>query len=70
MYLLTNVIGVPVVAGVGLFFSFHAPANGHSETPDLALTARALASGIVALGVQAVFGTPGGREDEPGVFPS
>ncbi len=56
------------VTGVGLFFSFHALVNGHSETPDLALTAGALASGIVAFGVQAFFGTPGRREEEePGV---
>jgi hypothetical protein len=65
MYVLLNVIGVLGVTGVGLFFSFHALANGHSQTPDLALTAGALASGIVAFGVQAFFGTPGRREEEP-----
>jgi hypothetical protein len=64
MYVLLNVIGVLGVTGVGLFFSFHALANGHSQTPDLALTAGALASGIVAFGVQAFFGTPGRREEE------
>jgi hypothetical protein len=62
-YVLLNVLGVLVVTGVGLFFSFHALANGHSETPDLALTAGSLASGIVAFGVQALFGTPGMREE-------
>jgi hypothetical protein len=51
--------------GLGLFFSFHALANGHSETPDLAVTAGALASGIVAFGVQALFATPGMRDEEP-----
>jgi hypothetical protein len=63
-YVLINVIGVLVGTGVGLFFSFHALANGHSETPDLALTAGALASGIVAFGVQALFGTPGMHHEE------
>lgn len=67
MYVLLNVIGVLGVTGVGLFFSFRALANGHSQTPDLALTAGALASGIVAFGVQAFFGTPGRREEEPGM---
>jgi hypothetical protein len=57
---------VLVGTGVGLFFSFHALANGHSETPDLAITAGALASGIIAFGVQALFGTPGMKEEESG----
>jgi hypothetical protein len=63
-YVLINVIGVLLGTGLGLFFSFHALANGHSETPDLAVTAGALASGIVAFGVQALFGTPGMRDEE------
>jgi hypothetical protein len=66
MYVLLNVAGVLGVTGVGLYFSFRALAIGHSETPDLALTAGALASGIIAFGVQAFFGTPGRREEEPG----
>jgi hypothetical protein len=70
LYVLLNVIGVLGVTGVGLFFSFHALVNGHSETPDLAVTAGALASGIVAFGVQAFFGTPGRREEEPAAAPS
>jgi hypothetical protein len=68
-YVLINVIGVLVGTGLGLFFSFHALANGHSETPDLAVTAGALASGIVAFGVQALFGTPGMRDEEPQPLP-
>ncbi len=64
LYVLLNVLGVLGITGVGLFFSFQALASGHSETPDLALTAGALASGIVAFGVQALFGTPGQRDDE------
>ncbi len=63
-YVLINVIAVLVGTGVGLFFSFHALAQGHSETPDLALVAGSLASGIVAFGVQALFGTPGMREED------
>ena len=63
-YVLLNVLSVLVGTGVGLFFSFHALANGHSETPDLAVTAGALASGILAFGVQALFGTPGMRQDD------
>jgi hypothetical protein len=63
-YVLINVVGVLVGTGVGLFFSFRALAQGHSETPDLAVTAGALASGIVAFGVQALFGTPGMYEEE------
>lgn len=68
-YVLVNVLGVLLGTGLGLFFSFHALANGRSETPDLAVTAGALASGIVAFGVQALFGTPGMRDDEPGGSP-
>jgi hypothetical protein len=64
LYVLLNVLGVLAGTGVGLFFSFHALANGHSETPDLAMTAGSLASGIMAFGVQAMFGTPGMHEEE------
>ena len=62
-YVLLNVVGVLGATGLGLFFSFHALAVGHAEAPDLAITAGALASGIVAFGVQALFGTPGMRDD-------
>jgi hypothetical protein len=62
---LLNVLGVLVGTGVGLFFCFHALADGHSETPDLAITSGSLASLIVAFGVQALFGTPGMQEDDP-----
>jgi hypothetical protein len=68
-YVLLNMIGVLVGTGLGLFFSFHALAHGHSETPDLAITAGSLASGIVAFGVEALFGTPGMREEESGDGP-
>jgi hypothetical protein len=63
-YVLLNVLGVLVGTGVGLFFSFHALANGRSEAPDLAMTAGSLVSGITAFGVQALFGTPGMHEEE------
>lgn len=68
-YVLLNVIGVLAGTGVGLFFSFHALANGHAETPDFAMTAGSLTSGIVAFGVQAFFGTPGMRHDESSETP-
>lgn len=65
-YVLLNVVAVLAGTGVGLFFSFQALARGHSQTPDLAITAGSLVSGIVAFGVQALFGTPGVREEESG----
>jgi hypothetical protein len=68
-YVLLNVTGVLVVTGVGLFFSFRALATGHSQTPDLAMTAGSLTSGIVAFGVQALFGTPGMAEEQSGEAP-
>jgi hypothetical protein len=64
LYVLLNVLGVLAGTDVRLFFSFHALANGHSETPDLAMTAGSLASGIMAFGVQALFGTPGMHDEE------
>jgi hypothetical protein len=69
IYVLLNVVGVLVGTGVGLFFSFRALADGHSQTPDLAITAGALTSGIVAFGVQAFFGTPGMRDEQRGDAP-
>ncbi len=68
-YVLLNVLGVLAGTAVGLAFSFHALANGHSETPDLAMTAGSLASGIIAFGVQAMFGTPGMKTEEAGDNP-
>jgi hypothetical protein len=64
VYVLLNVMGLLGIAGAGLFFSFQALAVGHSETPDLAVTAASLASGITAFGIQAFFGTPGVYESE------
>ncbi|HKP89294.1 MAG TPA: hypothetical protein VJT75_04905 [Thermoleophilaceae bacterium] len=63
-YAIANVVVVLVATGVGLFFCFHALAEGHSSTGDVAFVGAALASGIIAFGVQALFGTPG-LEDEP-----
>ncbi len=65
-YVLLNVLGVLLWTGIGLGFSFHALANGHSRTPDLAMTAGSLASGILAFGAQALFGTPGMRHEDSG----
>jgi hypothetical protein len=64
IYVGVNVLGVLVATGLGLFFSFHALARGHSGTADLAITAGALSSGISAFGVQAMFGTPGMHDEE------
>ena len=62
-YAIANVVGVLVFTGVGLFFCFHALADGHSSTGDVAFVGGSLASGITAFGVQALFGTPGLAED-------
>lgn len=68
-YVLINVVGVLLATALGLYFSFHALATGHSQTPDLAVTAGSLVSGSLAFAVQALFGTPGMREDESGDNP-
>jgi hypothetical protein len=62
-YTIVNVVGVLLFTGVGLFFSFRALANGHASTGDTAIVGAALASGITAFGVQALFGTPGLEDD-------
>lgn len=62
-YTVFNVLFVLVATGVGLGFAFTALANGHSRAPDLAMTAGALSSGIAAFAVQALFGTPGLRDE-------
>ena len=68
-YAIFNVMFVLVAAGFGLGFAFGALARGHSRAPDLAITAGALAAGIAAFAVQALFGTPGlrpeGAADDP-----
>jgi hypothetical protein len=63
VYVLLNVLGVLVTTGLGLFFAFRALASGHSGAADLAITSGALVTGILAFGVQAMFGTPGMRDD-------
>lgn len=62
-YVLVNVLGVLVATGLGLAFSFHALARGNAGSADLAITAGALAAGICAFGVQAMFGTPGDTDE-------
>ena len=64
VYAIFNVLTVLLFTGVGLFFSFRALANGHAGDADVAFVGGALASGICAFGVQALFGTPGVEEDE------
>jgi hypothetical protein len=60
-----NVLGVLVATGLGLFFAFHALANGHASKADLAMTSGALATLVAAFAVQAMFGTPGLEGEEP-----
>ena len=66
VYPILNVVFVLVVTGLGLGFSFGALAAGHAREPDLAFTAAALASGTSAFAIQALFGTPGLRDEDPG----
>ena len=63
IYAIVNVLTVLFATGLGLFFSFRALAVGHSGAADLAMTSAALASGITAFGIQAMFGTPGLRDE-------
>jgi hypothetical protein len=63
-YAMINVITILVSTGIGLAAAFTALAKGHSGQVDVALTAGALASGVAAFAVQALFGTPG-VADEP-----
>lgn len=63
-----NVVFLLVVIGLGLGFSFAALARG-AHASDLAITAGALSAGIAAFAVQAMFGTPGLRDDPPGDGP-
>ena len=59
IYAIVNVLTVLLFTGVGLFFSFHALATGEAGQADVAFVGGALATGITAFGVQALFGTPG-----------
>ena len=60
-----NVVFVLVAVGLGLGFSLAALAHGSAHGADLAITAGALSTGIAAFAVQALFGTPGLRDDPP-----
>jgi hypothetical protein len=64
VYAIINILSVLVAVGVGLAFAFDALAEGHATDEDLPLVAGALATGISAFAVQALFGTPGLREEE------
>ena len=66
MYAIFNVIFVLVATGLGLGFAFGALAAGEAREPDLAFTAAALASGVAAFAIQALFGTPGLSDEGPG----
>jgi hypothetical protein len=65
-YAIFNVCFVLVTTGLGLGFAFGALADGEATTGDVAFTAAALASGVSAFAIQALFGTPGLRDQEPG----
>jgi hypothetical protein len=65
-YAIFNVLFVLVFTGLGLGFSFGALAAGHAREPDLAFTAAALAAGVSAFAIQAMFGTPGLHDEDPG----
>jgi hypothetical protein len=58
-YAILNVVTILVATGVGLGFAFRALATGESRTPDLAMSAAALAIVVAAFAAQALFGTPG-----------
>jgi hypothetical protein len=66
IYAIFNVCFVLVATGLGLGFAFGALAAGHAREPDLAFTAAALASAVAAFAIQALFGTPGLRDADPG----
>jgi hypothetical protein len=68
-YAIINVVSVLVAAGLGLGFAFGALAEGHARHADLAIVAGSLATGISAFALQALFGTPGLAEEEPGDAP-
>jgi hypothetical protein len=65
-YAIFNVVFVLVTTGLGMGFSFGALADGESTTGDVAFTAAALAAGVAAFAIQALFGTPGLRDEQPG----
>jgi hypothetical protein len=64
-----NIVAMLAATGLGLFYSFRALALGSGGSPGLAMTAGALASGVASFAVQALFGTPGSRDDEDGPAP-
>ena len=69
-YAIINVLSVLGATGLGLGFSFGALAEGHSREPDLAIVAGALATGIAAFAVQALFGTPGLADEDASDTPA
>jgi hypothetical protein len=63
LWAILSVLSVLVSVGVGLGFAFSALAKGHGDDAHAAIVAGALATGIAAFAVQALFGTPGVRGD-------
>lgn len=66
-YAIFNVCFILVTTGLGLGFALGALADGHATPGDLAFTAAALASGVSAFAIQALFGTPGLRDETAGL---
>jgi hypothetical protein len=64
LWAILSVLSVLIALGLGLGFAFSALARGESGDADAAIVAGALATGIAAFAVQALFGTPGLRADE------
>jgi hypothetical protein len=64
VYAMLNTITTLVGVGLGMGFAFEALAEGASRDQHLALTAGGLVTGVTAFALQAVFGTPGLRDDD------
>jgi hypothetical protein len=65
-----SVLSVLITVGLGLGFAFAALAKGHGGDAHAAVVAGSLSTGIAAFAVQALFGTPGVRGDEPDEGPA
>jgi hypothetical protein len=63
-YVMLNTLGILAATGLGLFFAFRALAEGKAGPADLAMTSGSLAAGVAAFAVLAMFGTPGGDQDQ------
>jgi hypothetical protein len=60
-----STVSVLIAMGTGIFFALSALAQGHGGDAHVAIVAGGLCSGMVAFAVQALFGTPGMRGEDP-----